>query len=350
MTTDENFPRMVFRVGRRRIGEGVRIGAGTVIVADDLVLEDGASIGEGCDLRSARLRLGRGAEIGASVRVLVADRFTVGAGTRVDTGAGVVCRELAVGDGCYVGQRWRVGAGASMEERSRLTVGDRCQIAPDVVFNATEPITIGSDVGISADVAIWTHGYHAGHSVRDGHTAAFEGVVVEDGVWLGFRSVLLPGVRVGAGTVVAATATVTSSLPPGVLAAGVPAKVKRTLRPRALTAPERAEAVGTLLAGWLERLAYKGLAVDGGEGTWTVARGGRRWRVRHLPAGGGEVVVDPAAGIAAVFAFGEPLSVQGELDELGHDWRDFCRRATWLFPYAGNSTGIVPHRFARLLD
>jgi hypothetical protein len=50
-----------------------------------------------------------------------------------------------------------------------------------------------------------------------------------------------------------------------------------------------------------------------------------------------------------VFCFAEPLTVNGVLDELGHDLRDYCRRATWLFPYPGNSRGLVPERFARLL-
>ena len=44
---------------------------------------------------------------------------------------------------------------------------------PVVLINPTEPVVIGDDVGISAQVAIWTHGYHAGHPVRDGHAAAF---------------------------------------------------------------------------------------------------------------------------------------------------------------------------------
>ncbi|MGH3289281.1 MAG: hypothetical protein ACRDPD_32160 [Streptosporangiaceae bacterium] len=50
-----------------------------------------------------------------------------------------------------------------------------------------------------------------------------------------------------------------------------------------------------------------------------------------------------------MFDFAEPLAVCGVLDGLGHDLRDHCRRATWLFPYAGNSRGLVPERFARLL-
>lgn len=348
-----DFPGAVLRAGRAEIGERVRIGPGTVIVADELVLGDGAVVGAGCDLRSARLELGPGAQAGEGSRWLVADRARLGTGTVVDAGAEVTCREFLAGDGTYVGPRLRVGAGASMEERSLVTIGDRCQIAPDVLVNPTEPVVIGDEVGISAQVAIWTHGYHAGHPVRDGHVAAFAGVEVACGAWLGFRVTVLPGVRVGEGSIVAATATVTRSLPAGVLAAGVPATVRRHLEPAAMSAGQRGEAVAALAAGWLQRLRFKGLAVEPGPGParWTVSQAALSWQVALRDAGGGRpgAVEVTGSGGTVVLGFAEPLTVSGVLDELGHDLRDYCRRATWLFPYPGNSRGLVPERFARLL-
>lgn len=348
-----DFPGVDLRAGQAEIGERVRIGPGTVIVADELVLGAGAVVGAGCDLRSARLELGPGAQVGDGGRWLVADRARLGTGTVVDAGAEVTCREFLAGDGTYVGPRLRVGAGASMEERSVVTIGDRCQIAPDVLINPTEPVVIGDEVGISAQVAIWTHGYHAGHPVRDGHAAAFAGVEVASAAWLGFRVTLLPGVRVGEGTIVAATATVTRSLPAWVLAAGVPARVRRHLEPAAMSAGQRGEAVAALADGWLQRLRFKGLAVEPGPGParWTVSQAALSWQVALCDGDGGRpgVVEVSGGGGTVVFDFADPLTVSGVLDELGHDLRDYCRRATWLFPYAGNSRGLLPGRFARLL-
>ena len=348
-----DFPRTDLRAGRAEIGERVRIGPGTVIVTDHLVLGDGAVVGADCDLRSSLLELGPGAQAGDGSRWLAADRARLGTGTVVDSGAEVTCREFLAGDGTYVGPRLRVGAGASMEERSVVAIGDRCQIAPDVLINPTEPVVIGDEVGISAQVAIWTHGYHAGHPVRDGHAAAFAGVEVASGAWLGFRVTLLPGVRVGEGTIVAATATVTRDLPAGVLAAGVPATVRRHLEPAAMSGQQRREAITALAGSWLQRLRFKGLGVepDPRSARWAVSRGASRWQVA-LHAGGGSragVVEVSGSGGTAVFDFAEPLAVSGVLDDLGHDLRDHCRRATWLFPYPGNSRGLVPERFARLL-
>ncbi|MET9260543.1 DapH/DapD/GlmU-related protein [Amycolatopsis sp. NPDC004079] len=363
------FPGVEIRAERVRIGQDVRIGAGTVLVADELVLGDGAVVEQGCDLRSARLELAEHARVGQGSRWLVAERARLGAGSVVDADAQVQCLELSVGDETYVGQRWRVGGGASMEPRSTVRVGDRCQIAPDVLVNPTEPVVIGDEVGISAQVAIFTHGYHAGHAVRHGHGAAFAGVTVGDGVWLGFRAVLLPGVAVGAGSIVAAAAAVAKPVPASVLAGGVPARVIRRLSPASLDPAERTAAADTAVHEWLRRLEFKGFAVapaacpddDRVAGRWTVSRDDRCWRIARVrpadaagPAAGTVEIADATAGppvpAAAVFDFAEPLQVRGTLDELGHDLREHLRRATWLFRYGRNSRGLVPQRFARLLD
>ena len=54
-------------------------------------------------------------------------------------------------------------------------------------------------------------------------------ITIGDNVWLGGGAIVCPGVTIGDDTVVAAGAVVTRDLPAGVLAAGVPATVKREL-------------------------------------------------------------------------------------------------------------------------
>lgn len=53
------------------------------------------------------------------------------------------------------------------------------------------------------------------------------GVVIEDDVWVGTRAVILAGVRIGTGAVVAAGAVVTKSVPPYAIVGGNPARVIR---------------------------------------------------------------------------------------------------------------------------
>jgi acetyltransferase-like isoleucine patch superfamily enzyme len=54
-------------------------------------------------------------------------------------------------------------------------------------------------------------------------------VVIEDDVWIGANVVILPGVTIGKGSIVGAGAVVTRDVSPGVIVAGIPAKVIRSL-------------------------------------------------------------------------------------------------------------------------
>jgi galactoside O-acetyltransferase len=62
-----------------------------------------------------------------------------------------------------------------------------------------------------------------------GKVGASAPVIIEDDVWLGLNVVVLKGVTIGAGTVVAANSVATSSVPPRVVAAGIPARVVRPI-------------------------------------------------------------------------------------------------------------------------
>jgi acetyltransferase-like isoleucine patch superfamily enzyme len=66
-----------------------------------------------------------------------------------------------------------------------------------------------------------------------------EPINIEEGVWLGARCIILPGVTVGRGAVVAAGAIVTKDVPPNKLVAGVPAKVIKSLPVAKELPPER---------------------------------------------------------------------------------------------------------------
>jgi carbonic anhydrase/acetyltransferase-like protein (isoleucine patch superfamily) len=73
-----------------------------------------------------------------------------------------------------------------------------------------------------------------GRRVSVGHQATVHGAVVEDGALIGIGARVLDGARVGAGALVAAGAIVREGMhvPPGMLAAGVPASIKRPLSER----------------------------------------------------------------------------------------------------------------------
>lgn len=57
------------------------------------------------------------------------------------------------------------------------------------------------------------------------------GIVVEDNVWIGFDAVILPGVRLGRGSVIGSRTPVAEDVPPYVVVAGDPPRLIRTLPP-----------------------------------------------------------------------------------------------------------------------
>ena len=81
-------------------------------------------------------------------------------------------------------------------------------------------MTIGSDTTIADDVIIRDYD---GHYVNDGIKTA--PVSIGNHVWIGSKSMILKGVTIGEGSVVAAGAVVVRDVPPHTLVGGVPAKV-----------------------------------------------------------------------------------------------------------------------------
>lgn len=83
-------------------------------------------------------------------------------------------------------------------------------------------IFIGENVSISQEVLILT----ADHDVNSSDFAGRNlPVYIEDYVWVGTRAVILPGVTIGKGALIAAGAVVTKNVIPYAVVAGVPAKV-----------------------------------------------------------------------------------------------------------------------------
>ncbi len=89
-----------------------------------------------------------------------------------------------------------------------------------------DSIRIGAYTRIGPRVTIGDHNAHPIDAMTPDTPAA---IVIGEDVWLGRNSIVLPGVTIGRGTLVAAGSIVTKSLPECVVAAGVPAKPIRDI-------------------------------------------------------------------------------------------------------------------------
>jgi len=104
-----------------------------------------------------------------------------------------------------------------------------------VIRGDVERIRIGKNSNIQDNVVIhvthFANPTQVGENVTIGHGAILHGCTVKDGALIGMNSVVLDRAVIGEGALVAAGAVVTphTHVPPGMLAAGVPAKVLRHL-------------------------------------------------------------------------------------------------------------------------
>ncbi|TDR82962.1 sugar O-acetyltransferase [Paludibacterium purpuratum] len=102
-----------------------------------------------------------------------------------------------------------------------------------VNFNVTivdlGEVVIGSNVLIAPNVQIYTATHPLDYRPRrDWHTTCKK-VVIEDDCWIGGGAIILPGVTIGARSVIGAGSVVTRDVPPDSMAVGNPARVIRKI-------------------------------------------------------------------------------------------------------------------------
>lgn len=125
-----------------------------------------------------------------------------------------------------VGKNLIIYRGIRIHCPEHLSIGNNDAMNNDVRINAGGNVRIGNNVIIGPRVII----HSANHKYDDpsipiqkqGHI--FERVLIEDDVWIGAGAIILPGVKIGKGSVIAAGSVVTKDVPPYTVVAGVPAR------------------------------------------------------------------------------------------------------------------------------
>ena len=171
---------------------------------------------------------------------LLPDTVEVGTDCLLESQASFARVDTELRPGVVLGDRVRVyhWTDFNVERGARLTVGDD-SILVGASFMCTRSVTIGRGVVISYNVLIADSDMHpVDPDLRRADTVEFAPygdssrrppfdpapVVIEDGAVIGLNSVVLKGVRIGAGARVAAGAVVTADVPAGAVVAGNPAR------------------------------------------------------------------------------------------------------------------------------
>jgi maltose O-acetyltransferase len=113
--------------------------------------------------------------------------------------------------------------------RDLLSIGPGSHITGPLHVDLSAPVRIGARVYMGYEVMLLTVDHEIGDSSQRCARRVSRGITIDDGAWIGSRVVILPGVCVGKGAVVAAGAVVTRDVPPQAMVAGVPARFVRDL-------------------------------------------------------------------------------------------------------------------------
>ena len=164
--------------------------------------------------------------------VVGASHLRLGLGARLIAEPGA---KVTIGEHCVIRGVIRVEADAI------FTLGARCYVGDHSLISVGRDVAIGDDVLISHDVNIFDNDTHpADPAERRAHFAGMIGIApsrpltiagapirIGAGAWIGFGAAVMKGVDIGAETIVAAKAVVTSHAPAHSVVAGNPARVVR---------------------------------------------------------------------------------------------------------------------------
>ncbi len=141
--------------------------------------------------------------------------------------------EINIGDGCTFRSSFlsntiglKQKCFISTTKNAIVTIGNNCGFS-GVVIASNERITIGNNVYCGANVTIADSDRHPLNALEriQGLPGKTSPVTIKDNVWLGMNVVVLKGVTIGEGSVIAANSVVTRDVPNNVIAGGIPAKV-----------------------------------------------------------------------------------------------------------------------------
>ena len=160
------------------------------------------------------------------------------------------CNKISIGRTIRIGDNVEINA----LSKKGIQIGNNVSILSNTIIECTgvlrslgEGLVIGNNVGISQNCFIQVRGnVNIGNNVIMGPNVSIfsenhnftnpdlpvniqgesrKGVIIEDGVWIGTRSVILDGVKIGENSIIAAGSIVNKDVPPFTIFGGVPAKL-----------------------------------------------------------------------------------------------------------------------------
>jgi len=203
--------------GKIRFGAGCRVAKNVSIACSSgstAEFSQNCSLSEGVCLSvrtGCNARFREGVTIHQNCHLAAVGKWEIGTGTEIQTNCSITARE--------------------QEFEGGFIVGDQCYIGDASIIDIAGGVTIGDNVAIGPYCIIYTHD----HEPEKDLDAIWKGkiklgaVSIGRGAWIGSRVTILSGVKIGERSIVGAGAVVTSDVPAGCLALGVPARIVKAL-------------------------------------------------------------------------------------------------------------------------
>jgi acetyltransferase-like isoleucine patch superfamily enzyme len=123
--------------------------------------------------------------------------------------------------GIKIGSGSTIHMWANFFQPKNIIIGQDTIIGDHAFLDGRAPLTIGNHVVIASQVLV----YNSEHNINSANLdPTEEPIEIGDYVFIGARAIILPGIKIGKGAVIAAGAVVTKDVPEMTLVGGVPAK------------------------------------------------------------------------------------------------------------------------------
>jgi len=219
----------IYKLTGAKIGKGVKIGFGTVIISNEIEIDDNSTIGHFCRIKVSEISLGKCVAIGNLSKITVH-------AIRMDSRAQISSSVSIVGD--------------SRDKRSVIKMGMHSWIFEKCYINVVREVTLGRNVGIGGGSFLFTHGSWL--SKLDGYPVNYASVSIDDNVWIPWNCFIMPGIKIGKNTIIGASSLVNKDVPENVLAAGHPIRVIRENSCREVSLEEKTNIIKDSIQDYAE--------------------------------------------------------------------------------------------------
>ena len=239
---------------------------------------------------------------------------------------------IEIGEGTKINEQVFVG-GLQFPD-SRFVVGRNCSIMQLSFINPAPSVVIGDDCAIGGHCLIF--GHNSSLNQFDGYAVDFAPIEIGRGVGLAWRVFVLPGTKIGDGSIVGANSVVSGTIPPYSMAAGFPAKIvgRPPVFPKQISDQEKVDMFRHIVEEMIRFFIGSGLGCDKNGSIYDVRKPSAFWRPtetwRMRVTDGDVLEVAKAAETDALDVFLSlreiPENVRASLTSRNIVWIDVTKR------------------------